>query len=368
MDLTKAQELCIKQFRIHQALWERHSKKHSDLAMAKHYRLTSASMVLYLFIMHPQLYQNATSALQASGKQYPNPLTSTHRWTATNLKFTTILCQQMRKPRIHVELNALGGASCYDPPQFFSSIPITPVTTPPPTAPAPVAPPAIQPIPIQPVAPPQPYIRMQLLSPMQVDPANVPLPTPSTDSDMLPPDQPMPASPRTCAFVKHLQGQIIHQATTGERGRTTTRVSQDLYNALADMFGLPHYPFPSLLLLDPPALWQPSSLVNCTTLLQYHQSLPPDLTHQSQNQAPLSDPSPGTSRTLRIPSINGACNKPTKSTSRGRIQLPSTMLALSQVRLTASLASIAPRGLTLAEHKFLLGDNWFTSIWPREHS
>ena len=71
---------------------------------------------------------------------------------------------------------------------------------------------------------------------MQVNPANVPLPTPSTDSDMLPPDQPMPASPRTHTFVDHLQGQIVHQATTRERGRTTTRATQDLCNALADFF------------------------------------------------------------------------------------------------------------------------------------
>ena len=54
----------------------------------------------------------------------------------------------------------------------------------------------------------------------------------------------MPASPRTCAFVKHLQGQIVHQATTGERGRTTTRATQDLHDALADMFGLPPLPIP----------------------------------------------------------------------------------------------------------------------------
>ena len=186
---------------------------------------------------------------------------------------------------------------CYDPPQFFSSIPVTPATAPPPIAPAPASPPAIQPIPVQPVALPQPYIRMQPPSPMQVNPANVPLPTPSTDSSMLPPDQPMPASPRTCAFVEHLQGQIVHQATTGERGRTTTRVLQDLCNALTDMFGLPHYPFPSLLLLDPPALWQPSLPVNhaamsCATPPQYHQSLPPDLIHQSQNQALPNNPSP----------------------------------------------------------------------------
>ena len=48
---------------------------------------------------------------------------------------------------------------CYDPPQFFSSIPVAPVTAPPPAAPVPGPPPAIQPIPVQPVALPQPYIR-----------------------------------------------------------------------------------------------------------------------------------------------------------------------------------------------------------------
>ena len=74
---------------------------------------------------------------------------------------------------------------CYNLPQFFSSIPVTPVAAPPPAP----TPPAVQPILVQPVAPPQPYIRTQPPSPMQVDPANVPLSTPSTDSDMLPPDQ-----------------------------------------------------------------------------------------------------------------------------------------------------------------------------------
>ena len=54
----------------------------------------------------------------------------------------------------------------------------------------------------------------------------------------------MPASPRTCAFVEHLQGQIVHQATMGERGRMTTRAMQDLRDALADMFGLPPLPIP----------------------------------------------------------------------------------------------------------------------------
>ena len=79
------------------------------------------------------------------------------------------------------------------------------------------------------------------------------------------------------------------------------------------------YPFPSLLLLDPPALWQPSPPVNraatsCTTPLQHHGSLPPDHTHQSQRQAPLNDPTPGTSRILHTPFTDGACNKPTRNT------------------------------------------------------
>ena len=82
----------------------------------------------------------------------------------------------------------------------------------------------------------------------------------------------------------------------------------------------PRYPFPSLLLLDPPALWQPSPPVNraatsCTTPLQHYRSPLPDRTHQNQRQAPLSNPSPGTSKILRIPSIDGACNKLTRSTS-----------------------------------------------------
>ena len=82
----------------------------------------------------------------------------------------------------------------------------------------------------------------------------------------------------------------------------------------------PRYPFPSLLLLDPPALWQPSPPVNratksCTTPLQHHRSLLLDCTHQSQRQAPLNNLSPGTSKILRIPFTDGACNKPIRNTS-----------------------------------------------------
>ena len=67
----------------------------------------------------------------------------------------------------------------------------------------------------------------------------------------------------------------------------------------------PPYPFPSLLLLDPPALWQPSlpanhSATSCTNLLQHPQSLPSDIIYQSQRQAPLSNLS---LETLRIPCV-----------------------------------------------------------------
>ena len=81
----------------------------------------------------------------------------------------------------------------------------------------------------------------------------------------------------------------------------------------------PCYPFPSLLLLDPPALWQPSPPVNCAaksraTPLLHHRSPLPDHIHQSQRQAPLNDPSLGTSKILRIPFTDGACNKPIRNT------------------------------------------------------
>ena len=92
--------------------------------------------------------------------------------------------------------------------------------------------------------------------------------------------------------------------------------------------GYHQYPFPSLLLIDLPALWQPSLLASRVAMSrtaphQYPRSPPPDLIHQSQRQAPQmqahpSDLSPGISKTLCIPSTDGACSKPTRNTSRGR--------------------------------------------------
>jgi hypothetical protein len=94
-ELTDAQRSCLKAFREQHVLWGQRSKVYKDLATAQHYRLTSATMALYLFVIHPELYKKATSALRAAGKKYPNPLISTHGHTATNPKFITTLQQKV---------------------------------------------------------------------------------------------------------------------------------------------------------------------------------------------------------------------------------------------------------------------------------
>src|SRR5947208_8048759 len=106
---------CLKAFKEKHVLWGQRSKVYEDLAMAQHYRLTSITMALYLFVIHPELYKKATSALWAAGKQYPNPLISTHGRTATNPKFITTLRQMVRQPqsRFHMEPKPLRGVSCH---------------------------------------------------------------------------------------------------------------------------------------------------------------------------------------------------------------------------------------------------------------
>jgi hypothetical protein len=214
-------------------------------------------MALYLFIIHPKLYNQVTSALWATGKQYPNPLMSVYRCTATNPKFITILRQHLRKPksRIHVEPNPLGGASCYNPGPSNFSLTLTPL------APAPAPAPAPTPVPTPAVRPP---------SSIQVDPANVPLPTLSTPSTHTP-DYPMhlpspptfrvptpgpsryhqlpivnrPISSGMQSILESLQREQISECGREKpRHSTSTSDVQDLCHALADMFGLPPLPIP----------------------------------------------------------------------------------------------------------------------------
>ena len=140
---------------------------------------------------------------------------------------------------------------CYNPPQFFTSLPGPPKVAPSTAAPAPVAAPVAPPIPTQPTQPtasPQPYIKTRLPSPMQVDPANVPLPTPSTASRTTPHSaMSSPPSPRTQRIVQHMQQEAAALASgsvSPPRGRATAREGQELRNALHAMFGLPPIPIP----------------------------------------------------------------------------------------------------------------------------
>ena len=55
--LTRAQELCLAQFRAHHTMWAKREKRTTDLATAKHYRLTSAAVMIDLkisFSLAPQ--------------------------------------------------------------------------------------------------------------------------------------------------------------------------------------------------------------------------------------------------------------------------------------------------------------------------
>ena len=131
-------------------------------------------------------------------------------------------------------------ALCYDPPQIFTSLPSLPKTAPSTAAPAPVTAPVAPPIPAQPAqptAPPQPYIKPQSPSPMQVDPANVPLPTPSTASRMTPRSaMSSPPSPRTQCIVRCMQQEA---AALASGSVSPPRGSVTLLSPIFFSFGLP---------------------------------------------------------------------------------------------------------------------------------
>jgi hypothetical protein len=89
--LTEVQKLCLKCFEAHHKAWNTRNQRYSELATAWYYRQYNTEMALYLFVIHPKLYNQAMSALRAAGKPYPNPLMSVYGRTATNPKFITIL-------------------------------------------------------------------------------------------------------------------------------------------------------------------------------------------------------------------------------------------------------------------------------------
>ena len=83
---------------------------------------------------------------------------------------------------------------------------------------------------------------------MQVDPANIPLPTPSIASHTTPcMTMSSPPSPRTQCIVQRMQQEAAALASgsiSPPRGRATTREAQELCNALNAMFSLPSVPIP----------------------------------------------------------------------------------------------------------------------------
>ena len=91
-------------------------------------RAKSQNLALYLFVIHPRLYKQATNKLKAEGCTLPNPLTAVHACLACDPRFTPTLRKALAaKPKVRVESKTLGGASCYDPaPHFSLSIPVIP--------------------------------------------------------------------------------------------------------------------------------------------------------------------------------------------------------------------------------------------------
>ena len=87
--------------------------------LAVYFRKFNKDSALYLLRIHPQLYFTTTNWLKKT-LTLPNP--SQARWAHSSIKYHKELRTQLAKARNRVETIPLGGASCYDPPQFFSSL------------------------------------------------------------------------------------------------------------------------------------------------------------------------------------------------------------------------------------------------------
>ena len=90
--LMKAQKECLEAFKEYDTIWKRCGKG-NDVKLAAHFRQHSATIALYLLVVHPQLYTKATAMLKLLGKRYPNLFVMVHRRTATTLSFMPFLRQ-----------------------------------------------------------------------------------------------------------------------------------------------------------------------------------------------------------------------------------------------------------------------------------
>jgi len=100
--------------------WKRNSGHFETWTLAIYFRKLNKDTALYLLQIHPQLYFTMTNLLKGRGLMLPNP--SQAKWACFLLKYHKELRAQLAKACNHVETIPLGGASCYNPPPFFSSL------------------------------------------------------------------------------------------------------------------------------------------------------------------------------------------------------------------------------------------------------
>ena len=163
---------CLKAFETLHKRWVTFTKKFKNITLAKTFRHTNTTQALYLFVVHKDLFKQATKELKATGRSLPSPLTSEHASVTCDPTFTTTLRQHLAKVR--VEMNTLGGASCHDPAPIFHFPP------PPQVFPTMPSPPVTQPAHAQ-----QTPVQRQ-------SPANIPLPPSPPPMDICPPSPPCP--------------------------------------------------------------------------------------------------------------------------------------------------------------------------------
>jgi len=113
-------KLVVKDFIAMDNKWKRNSGRFKTWTLAIYFRKLNKDTALYLLQIHPQLYFTMTNLLKGRGLTLPNP--SQAKWARFSLNYYKELRAQLAKARNCVETIPLGGAACYDPPQFFSSL------------------------------------------------------------------------------------------------------------------------------------------------------------------------------------------------------------------------------------------------------
>jgi len=113
-------KLVVKDFIAMDNKWKRNLGCFETWTLAIYFRKLNKDTALYLLRIYPQLYFTTTNLLKGRGLMLPNP--SQAKWARFLLNYHKELRAQLAKACNRVEMIPLGGASCYDPPQFFSSL------------------------------------------------------------------------------------------------------------------------------------------------------------------------------------------------------------------------------------------------------